>query len=211
MRGRFITFEGGEGAGKSTQIGRLCERLRAQGLEVVATREPGGSPGAEALRALLVEGGADRWSPMSETLLMYAARSDHLERVVRPALDRGAWVVCDRFSDSTRAYQGAGGGVAAEVIEAIDAAVVGEDQPDLTLVFDLPVERGLERAGARAGGEARFESKGIEFHRKLREGFRNIAEARPERCVLIDADRSPDAVAEAVWSAVRSRLIGAAA
>ena len=202
-RGRFISFEGGEGAGKSTQARRLAERLRSLGDVVVQTREPGGSSGAEALRALLVEGAADRWSPIVETLLMYAARSDHLERTIRPALTAGDWVVCDRFFDSTRAYQGAGGGVSAALIEQLERSVVGADRPDLTLVFDLPVEVGLKRAHARAGGaEGRFESKGQAFHRALREGFRRIAQAEPARCVLIDATPEPELVAQAVWAAV---------
>ena len=201
-RGRFITFEGGEGAGKSTQARRLAERLKARGETVVLTREPGGSPGAEALRTLLVEGAADRWSATAETLLMYAARSDHLDRTIRPALAAGAWVVCDRFLDSTRAYQGAGGGVSAALIEQLERSVVGGDRPDLTLVFDIEVEEGLRRAKARAGSEGRFESKGEGFHRQLRDGFRRIAEQEPARCVLIDAAPGPDEVAEAVWAGV---------
>lgn len=205
-RGGFITFEGGEGAGKSTQVARLVERLRARGLEVVQTREPGGSPGAEDIRAIALNGEAGRWSPMTETLLMFAARSDHLERVIRPALDAGRWVVCDRFADSSRAYQGAGGGAPEAFIEALDAAIVGETQPDLTLIFDLPVEVGLERAFGRGLFETRFESKGLAFHQRLRDGFRAIAERHPERCVLIDATGGPDEVAERVWAAVAPRL-----
>jgi dTMP kinase len=204
-RGRFITFEGGEGAGKSTQLGRLAERLRAQGLEVVATREPGGSPGAEAIRALVLNGAADRWSPVTETLLMYAARRDHIERVIAPALARGAWVVCDRFADSTRAYQGAAGGTDPALIAALEAQVLGPARPDLTLLFDLPPETGLARAQAR-GGEQRFESKGLAFHTRLREGFLAIARAESERCVVIDAARARGAVETAVWDAVRERL-----
>lgn len=205
-RGGFITFEGGEGAGKSTQVARLVERLRARGLEVVQTREPGGSPGAEDIRAIALNGEAGRWSPMTETLLMFAARSDHLERVIRPALDAGRWVVCDRFADSSRAYQGAGGGAPEAFIEALDVAIVGETQPDLTLIFDLPVEVGLERAFGRGIFETRFESKGLAFHQRLRDGFRAIAERHPERCVLIDATGGPDEVAERVWAAVAPRL-----
>jgi dTMP kinase len=204
-RGRFITFEGGEGAGKSTQLKRLVERLRAPDLEVVATREPGGSPGAEAIRELVLNGAADRWSPVTETLLMYAARRDHIERVIAPALARGAWVVCDRFADSTRAYQGAGGGTDPSLIAALEAQVLGETRPDLTLIFDIPPEAGLRRAQAR-GGEMRFESKGLAFHRQLREGFLAIARDEPARCALIDATGSIDAVAAAVWSAVNARL-----
>ncbi|CAN7209908.1 dTMP kinase [Phenylobacterium sp. LjRoot225] len=204
-RGRFITFEGGEGAGKSTQLKRLVERLRALGLEVVATREPGGSPGAEAIRELVLNGAADRWSPVTETLLMYAARRDHVERVIAPALARGAWVVCDRFADSTRAYQGAGGGTDPALIASLEAQVLGETRPDLTLIFDIPPETGLERAQAR-GGEMRFESKGLAFHQQLREGFLVIARAEPERCALIDATGSINDVEAAVWSAVDDRL-----
>ena len=203
-RGRFITLEGGEGAGKSTQARRLAERLRALGHEVVLTREPGGSPGAEALRALLVEGDADRWSPTSETLMMYAARADHLERTIRPALARGDWVICDRFLDSTRAYQGAG--TPPGLIADLERAVVGAELPDLTLVFDLPVETGLARAGARAGGEARFEAKGEAFHQALRAAFLDIARREPKRCVVGDAEPAPDAVAQAVWAAVAAQF-----
>lgn len=206
MSGRFITFEGGEGSGKSTQVGRLVERLTARGLDVLRTREPGGSAGAEDIRALALNGAAERWSPMTETLLMYAARSDHLERTIRPALARGAFVICDRFSDSSRAYQGAGGGVDAGFIEAMDAAVVGESQPDLTLIFDLPVEIGLERALARGGADLRFETKGLAFHQRLREGFRRVATEHPERCRIIDASGDPDAVFARVWAAVEPVL-----
>jgi dTMP kinase len=206
-RGRFITFEGGEGAGKSTQVKRLAERLSAGGREVVTTREPGGSPGAESIRDIVLKGAADRWSPVTEALLMYAARRDHIERVIRPALARGAWVICDRFADSTRAYQGGAGGVDAALIDALEAHVLDDARPDLTLVFDLPPEVGLERAHARAGAEMRFESKGVAFHTRLREAFRAIAAAEPERCVLIDATGAMDAVAAAVWRAVEDRLV----
>lgn len=201
-RGRFITLEGGEGVGKSTQAARIVARLEGLGIEVVRTREPGGSPGAEEIRALALNGAAERWSSMTETLLMYASRSDHLERTVRPALQRGAWVVCDRFADSSRAYQGAGGGVPLEFIEALDVGVVGDDQPDLTLIFDLPVEIGLERALARGGADLRFETKGLAFHQRLREGFLAIASAHTERCRLIDATGDADAVFVRAWAAV---------
>lgn len=205
-RGKFITFEGGEGAGKSTQARRLCDRLRAAGHEVVQTREPGGSPGAEVIRNIVVAGDAERWSPMTESLLMYASRSDHLEQTIRPALSAGRWVVCDRFADSSRAYQGAGGGVAPEFIEALDRGVVGKDQPDLTLIFDLPVEEGLQRAFGRGLFETRFESKGLAFHQRLRDGFLAIARAHPDRCVVLDATGSEDEVAARVWDAVTARL-----
>jgi dTMP kinase len=204
-RGRFITFEGGEGAGKSTQLRRLAERLAAGGDEVVATREPGGSPGAEAIRALLVDGAVDRWSALTETLLMYAARRDHIERVIAPALERGAWVLSDRFFDSTRAYQGAAGGTPADFIRALEAAVVGACIPDLTLILDLSVDVGLARAAQRAGGEGRFEAKGEAFHDRLRQAFHEIAAAEPERCRLIDADGDLDAVASRVDAALASR------
>lgn len=206
-QGRFITFEGGEGTGKSTQVARLVEHLRARDLDVVRTREPGGSAGAEDVRAIALNGDAGRWSPMTETLLMFAARSDHLERTIRPALEAGRWVVCDRFTDSSRAYQGVGGGTPAAFIETLDAAIVGETQPDLTLIFDLPVSIGLERAFGRGLFETRFESKGLEFHERLRRGFLDIAAGHPERCVVIDADGDQDAVAARVWSAVEARLL----
>ena len=203
---RLITLEGGEGAGKSTQVARLVAALRARGLDVVQTREPGGSPGAEAIRNLVLNGEVERWSSRTEILLMFAARSDHLERTIRPALAAGSWVVCDRFADSSRAYQGAGGGVPEEFIEQLDAAIVGDDQPDRTLIFDLPVEVGLERAFGRGLFETRFESKGVAFHQRLRDGFTAIAVAHPERCRLIDATGDPDAVFARVWAAVAPDL-----
>ncbi|ODT88143.1 dTMP kinase [Phenylobacterium sp. SCN 70-31] len=205
-RGRFITFEGGEGAGKSTQLRRLAARLEGQGREVVATREPGGSPGAESIRDLVLRGSADRWSPVTETLLMYAARRDHIERVIRPALARGAWVICDRFADSTRAYQGAAGGTDPGLISALESFIVEDTRPDLTLMFDLPAEVGLARAEARAGSEMRFESKGLAFHQRLRKAFQTIAAAEPDRCATIDAAASIEAVEAAVWAAVEARL-----
>ena len=205
-RGKFITLEGGEGAGKSTQQNRLVARLTELGLHVVATREPGGSEGAEAIRELLVNGPPDKWSATTEVLLMNAARRDHLERRIRPALERGAWVVCDRFADSTRAYQGAGGDAEPTLIEGVERQVVGDTRPDLTIILDLPVEDGLRRAAGRGGGEARFEAKGVEFHQRLRQGFLDIATAEPDRCVVVDATAAPDMVAEEVWAVVRDRL-----
>lgn len=204
-QGSFISFEGGEGAGKSTQIRRLAERLSAAGHDVVVTREPGGSPGAEAIRELLVNGEADRWSPVTETLLMYASRRDHLERVIRPALAQGKVVLCDRFADSTRAYQGAGGGTPASLIAAMEEHVLNGTIPVLTLILDLPAEVGLSRAEAR-GGAARFESKGLDFHQRLRAGYLEIARQEPERCVVIDADAELDAVTAAIAEAVNERL-----
>ncbi|MDR6625506.1 dTMP kinase [Caulobacter segnis] len=204
-QGFFISFEGGEGAGKSTQIRRLAERLRAAGHDVVVTREPGGSPGAEAIRELLVNGAADRWSPVTETLLMYAARRDHIERVIRPALSRGAIVLCDRFADSTRAYQGAGGDAPASLIASLEDHVLGGTVPDLTLILDLPPDIGLQRAEVR-GGAARFESKGLPFHERLRAGYLEIARREPERCVVIEANAEIDAVTAAISDAVDQRL-----
>jgi dTMP kinase len=209
-RGVFITFEGGEGAGKSTQLRRLADRLAGAGREVVATREPGGSPGAEAIRGLLVNGDVDRWSPITETLLINAARRDHVERVIAPALARGAVVLCDRFADSTRAYQGAGGGAPAELIGVLEAAVLEGVRPDLTLIFDLPVEAGLARAAGRGGAEARFEAKGLAFHERLRRGFLDIARREPGRCAVIDAGQDENSVALAVSVLVSARLLAGA-
>ena len=209
-RGRFITFEGGEGAGKSTQVRRLTARLRERGLDVVATREPGGSPGAEAIRDLVLKGEADRWSPTTETLLMYGARRDHIERTILPALERGAWVICDRFADSTRAYQGGAGGVDPAFISALETYLLADVRPDLTLVFDLPVEVGLARAEAFAASaghaETRFESKGLAFHERLRAAFLTIAAAEPGRCAVIDAAGDIETVETRVWEAVNGRL-----
>ena len=206
-RGRFITFEGGEGAGKTTQIRRLADRLRPVVADVVLTREPGGSPGAEALRELLVTGDPERWSPLSEALILAAARSDHLERLIRPALDRGAWVLSDRFADSTRAYQGAAGGVPADALRALERLVVADTWPDLTLVFDLPVEDGLARAAHRGGDEQRFERKGHAFHERLRQGFLQIAQAEADRCVVLDARLTVEQMAQQVWTTVAGRLL----
>jgi dTMP kinase len=205
-RGRFITFEGGEGAGKSTQVRLLADRLAGHASEVVVTREPGGSTGAEAIRELLVTGAVDRWSGVSETLLMYAARRDHIERVIRPALERGAWVLCDRFADSTRAYQGAGGGVGPALIAALEQHVLEGVKPDLTLILDLPADAGLARAGGRAEAQSRFEAKGHAFHERLRQAFLDIAKAEPERCAVIPATASREAVSAAIWTAVQDRL-----
>lgn len=205
-RGRFITFEGGEGAGKSTQLRRLAERLTAAGRTVVSTREPGGSPGAEAIRGLLLTGAVDRWSPVSETLLMYAARRDHIERVIAPALARGDWVLCDRFADSTRAYQGAAGGAPADLIRALEQQTLDDAWPDLTLVVDLPVDVGLARSMERENAEVRFEAKGATFHERLRRRFLEIAAEEPARCAVIDGTGSREAVADAIWGAVSERL-----
>lgn len=205
--GRFITFEGGEGAGKSTQVRRLAERLAERGLDVVTTREPGGSPGAEIIRHVLLAGAAKPLGPLTEATLFAAARADHLDVTIRPALARGAWVISDRFADSTRAYQGAQGQVAAGLLDALEAATVGPTRPDLTILLDIPAEEGLARAAARSGaGADRFESEDLTFHRNLRGAFLDIAMREPERCVVVDGEAPPDQVAEAVWKAVSARL-----
>jgi len=206
QRGRFITIEGGEGAGKSSQIRRLADALRAKGYEVVATREPGGSPGAEAIRELLVNGEAERWSATTETLLINAARRDHIERVIEPALASGAWVICDRFHDSTRAYQGAAGGASPAMIAALEDAVLQGLVPDLTLILDIDPTEGLARAAGRGGGEGRFEAKGVEFHTRLRQAFLDIASREPKRCAVIKAAGHFDDVATRIATAVASRL-----
>jgi dTMP kinase len=201
--GLFISFEGGEGVGKSTQVRRLAARLQAAGREVVTTREPGGSPGAEAIRNLVLNGSADRWSPVTETLLMYASRRDHIERTLRPALERGAVVLCDRYADSTRAYQGAAGGADPELIQALETFILEDVRPDRTLIFDLDPELGLARALGRPDAEARFESKGLDFHRRLRAGFLAIARDEPERCRIVDASGDPDTVEARVLEALQ--------
>lgn len=206
QRARFITFEGGEGSGKTTQMQRLAARLATLVSEVVTSREPGGSTGAEQIRNLLVNGPPERWSAVTETLLMYAARRDHIERFISPALKHGAWVLCDRFHDSTRAYQGAAGGAPASLIDAMETSVLDGLKPDLTLILDLPVDIGLARAAMRDDGEARFESKGHEFHERLRQGFLHIARREPDRCAVIDAQGSIDAIEQRIWTAVEERL-----
>ena len=205
-RGRFITLEGGEGAGKSTQITLLAAWLRERGIDVVQTREPGGAAGAERIRELLVKGDADRWTPISETLLHYAARADHLDRTIRPALAAGRWVACDRFADSTTAYQGYGHGVPLDVIDSLFDAVVGDTAPDLTLILDLPVEQGLGRAAARSSHENRYEQMAVDFHRRLRDGFLTIARQNAQRCAVIDAGRAVDAIQSDIQAEIRRRL-----
>lgn len=205
MAGCFITFEGGEGSGKSTQIRLLADRLRPTGRKLILTREPGGTPSGEAVRGLLVSGDVARWSALAEALLNNAAREQHLIELIRPALAQDAIVLCDRFMDSTRAYQGHAGGCAPGFIAALEQAVVGETRPTRTLVFDLDPAIGLARARDRgdAAAEDRYERKGLAFHQALRKGFLEIAQAEPERCRVIDASKPLEQVAGDVWSAVR--------
>ena len=205
-RARFITFEGGEGSGKTTQIQRLLARLRPVVGEVVVTREPGGSIGGEQIRNLLVNGPPERWSAETEALLMYAARRDHIERLIQPALRKGAWVISDRFHDSSRAYQGAAGGAPVALIDALEHNVLEGLKPDLTLILDMPVAQGLARAAMRDDGEARFEAKGEEFHERLRQAYLHIARREPDRCAVIDAEGSMDAIEARIWAAVSERL-----
>ncbi len=209
-RGLFITFEGGEGAGKSTQIARLAARLSAAGVDILATREPGGPPGAlpqaMALRRLLVEGEPGAWSPQSEALLNYTQRIEHVRRIVEPALARGTFVLCDRFADSTMAYQGYGHRLGRAFVSKLHRLTLGTFKPDLTLVFDLPVEAGLKRALARTGAETRYERMDIAFHERLRRGFRAIVRAEPRRCALVDARGDIDTVEKRILTVLRKRL-----
>lgn len=210
MGARFITFEGGEGTGKSTQVARLAERLRAHGHEVVTTREPGGSPHAEALRRTILSGEAKPLGPFAEALLFARARKDHVETTIRPALARGAIVLCDRFADSTRAYQGAAGAVPPAAIDALEAWAVGGTRPDLTLILDLPVATALDRAASRRAGEGaaidRYEGEAIAFHERLRDAFHAIARAEPQRCVLVDASGDMDTVTARIADMVVPRI-----
>jgi dTMP kinase len=212
-RGRFISFEGGEGSGKSTQIKKLAERLEASKVRTVITREPGGSPGAEIIRHLVLSGMGKLLGADAETLLFAAARDDHVRTVISPALGQGKWVLCDRFSDSTRVYQGRLGHVAPALLNAMQRVTIGDLSPDLTFILDVPVEVGLKRAAARRGDAApdRFESEDLQFHRELREGYREIASAEPERCVLIDATADANTVASTIWTALRERFFPASA
>ena len=209
-KGRFLTFEGGEGVGKSTQIRRLADSLSAAGIDVLVTREPGGAPGllvqASAIRQLLVEGEPGTWQPESEALLNYAQRLEHVRRLIAPALAAGRWVLCDRFADSTMAYQGYGHRLGPDFVRKLHRLVLGRLQPDLTLMFDLPVEIGLKRALARAGAETRYERMDIAFHKRLRQGFRAIARAEPKRCVLVKAHGSEAQVAARIAMLVAARF-----
>ena len=205
-RGKFITLEGGEGAGKSTQAALLAEGLRDAGIDALVTREPGGAPGAEEIRRLLVEGDVSRWEPVTEALLHYAARREHLAHTIFPALDAGRWVVCDRFADSTMAYQGYGLELGRDSIARLHEMVVGDFAPDLTVILDLPADSGLERAAAKAGREDRYERMDRDFHGRVRDGFLDIARREPDRCAVVDAAQTVDDVQKAIRALVQERL-----
>jgi dTMP kinase len=208
--GRFITLEGGEGAGKTTQIRLLAAALKKAGLNPVVTREPGGAPGAETIRKLLVEGDIYRWLPMTEALLHYAARMEHVRATIEPALDAGRWVVCDRFADSTVAYQGYGHDLGAETVYRLHRLTLGDFQPDLTIILDLPVDQGLARAVGRHTGNAiredRYERMDKAFHQRLRDGYLDIARRNPERCAVVDATKDEKAVHDWVRTLIHNRL-----
>ena len=203
--GKFITLEGGEGAGKTTQTELLAGTLRERGLGVTTTREPGGSPGAEEIREMLLDPSAD-WTPASEALLHFAARTNHYTTLIAPALKRGQWVISDRFADSTRAYQGYGMGLELSAIETLYELALGDFEPDLTLILDIPAELAAERLRKREGSPDRYERMDMAFHRRLRTGFLDIAAHRPDRCTVIPADGSPDCVARRIRTVVMERL-----
>ena len=208
MRGKFITFEGGEGSGKSTQVSMLAQRLKAMGVGVRQTREPGGSPGAEIIRHVILSGAAKPLGPDAEAMLFAAAREDHLNNTIRPALERGQWIICDRFADSTRVYQGVLGHVDARLIKSLERITVGDTRPDITFILDISAEQGLARASARRGNEQadRFEAETVAFHDKLRDAYRELAANEPERCFVIDADDSRHVIAEKIWTLVNDKL-----
>ena len=208
MSGLFITFEGVEGSGKSTQIQRFEDRIKSKivNVDLLVTREPGGTDSAESIRQLLVTGRADKWRAATEAMLMSASRHEHVEHVIRPAIESGAIVVCDRFYDSTRVYQGIVGGVPEPDIEALNRLACGNLVPDLTILLDMDVDEGLRRADGRETAETRFESKGVEFHRKVRSGFLELAARHSGRFVVIDADREIDLVTSDIEAAVLPRL-----
>ncbi|MGH1352651.1 MAG: dTMP kinase [Methyloligellaceae bacterium] len=207
--GQFITFEGGEGTGKSTQAQHLARRLNKKGIHVMVTREPGGSQRAEQIREVLLNGVDEKLGPLAEALLFSAARDDHMTKIIRPALRAGSWIICDRFTDSTRVYQGVGGGVSEEVLESLEDLVVGNVRPQLTIILDIPAEQGLARAKARRSeGEAadRFEVMDVNFHNTLRSAFLNIADKEPDRCIVVDASGTEAHVADQIWSIVKKKF-----
>jgi dTMP kinase len=208
MRGKFITFEGGEGTGKSTQASMLARRLESLGIPVQLTREPGGSPGAEIIRHVLLSGAAKPLGAEVEAMLFAAARDDHVQCGILPALQNGKWVICDRFADSTRVYQGILGKVDQRIINVLERVSVGDLTPDLTVILDVPVRLGIERAEQRRGTAEpdRFEAENAEFHQQLRDGYLAIAAKEPDRCAVIDASPAKEVVSDTVWNTVQSRL-----
>ena len=207
-RGHFITFEGGEGTGKSTQAKLLVDRLKSLAVDVLLTREPGGSPGAEAVRHVLLSGAAKPLGPYAEAILFAAARDDHVRYTIKPALEQGTWVVSDRFADSTRVYQGALSNIDPKLIRRLERITTADTQPELTFILDLPAEIGLQRAAKRrgAGGCDRFEAEGLAFHNKLRDAYLELAEQEPRRCLVIDASVEMAAIANVIWTSVHTRL-----
>jgi len=207
---RFITFEGGEGVGKSTQVKRLVDALSRTSVTAVRTREPGGTPKAEAIRSLILQGGSESWGPGAEAVLFAAARLDHVDQLIAPSLRAGKWVICDRFHDSTRAYQGLTGGVDDKLIRGLEVLALDGHSPDLTLMLDMDPEAAFERVAQRAleeGGTAdRFEKEDLDWHRRLREAFLDIAQKNPERCVVIDADRGEDDLEDVIWATITGRF-----
>jgi dTMP kinase len=203
--GRFVTFEGGEGAGKSTQVKLLADRLRAAGIRTVVTREPGGSPGAEAIRSMILSGAAERFGPEVEAMLFAAARADHVDQTIRPALERGDWVLCDRFADSTRVYQS---DVAGPVLHALETVALDGVRPHLTILLDLAAQTGLKRAAERRAGDDvdRFEKEDLARHEARRDAFLHLARSEPARFAVVDAGQDPATVADAVWYAIATRL-----
>lgn len=210
MKGIFITFEGGDGTGKSTQARRLADRLKTCHLSIVSTREPGGTPQAEMLRDLILSGDLRRMGPMAEAIAFAAARADHVDSLIRPALLRGCWVICDRFLDSTRAYQGVAGGLDASFIARLEQVSVGETRPDITFILDMDPEESFRRAEHRRGAAKpdRFEGETRTVHMTLREAFQNIARAEPERCVLLHAEEDEERIAQRIWDVVCAKWRG---
>ncbi|MEM7661525.1 MAG: dTMP kinase [Pseudomonadota bacterium] len=211
LQGRFVTLEGGEGSGKSTLISSLAARAKEHGISAEVTREPGGTPLAEVIRNLALKPPKEEvWSPLAEALLMNAARTDHLEKLIRPALERGQWVLCDRFSDSTIAYQSAGGGVSMSTLLTIEASVLEWSRPDLTLILDAPPEALLKRRKTRDATDDCFETRPIGFHRAVRNAFLQIAQRNPDRCVILDAEQAPGRLLEEAWAAIEARCLSGA-
>lgn len=205
--GIFISLEGGEGAGKSTQLKLLEESLTTHGIDIVRTREPGGVPSAETIRNLLVNGETDKWRPLTETLLHFAARHEHISRLIQPALEKGQWVLCDRFADSTTAYQGYAQNIDLKTISTLYDLAVGKIEPNLTIILDLPVEVGLERAEDRGVGGTRYERMGLEFHQRLRDGFLQIAKNNPHRCSIVDATQTIEEISKNIMALVETRFL----